>query len=486
MPLANRSDVGGADNEPLEGEGPDSSVRPRSDRLGAGSMVTPSVRLVRELSVGGMGSIWLAHHLGLETEVAVKLIAPELIDDDFLERFKREAALSARIRSVHVVKIFDHGVASDGTPYMVMELLEGSTMAEVLEAQGRLDLRTTALIVAQLAKALHAVHVLGIVHRDLKPDNVFLVEDDYELFAKVLDFGIAKQMEAIRHREITRTGMCMGTPGYVAPEQAMNAKGVDHRADLWSLGALAYRALTGMLPFGDGDGDTHEWLVRLFRGDLVPATKLVDGLPPEMDSWFNQALHGVPDKRFPTARAMAEEFVAIVRKASSRIVSPDTLDDEPWAPGEVQAPILEDEDPPSTRPKAWSPITPRAEVEVEPEDPTTFYQRPASSHPPEPAKPQLLVLFVVVLVFVIAGAVAWDSPWSPPTPLSVSPAMDKLAPVLPSAAPVVKPAIIETAEPIATPPPPEPRVLPAKPDKPEPPPIEEAQPPLKIEDPWAE
>jgi eukaryotic-like serine/threonine-protein kinase len=342
-----------------------------------GDMITANVRLVRPLAAGGMGTVWLADHLGLETEVAVKLIHAELIEQYpvLIERFRREAALSARVRSVHVVQVFDYGTTDNGTPFIVMERLDGETLDQLLEREGALDLSATSRVVSQLAKVLHSAHVLGVVHRDVKPDNVFLVAEDYDRFVKLLDFGVAKRSFSGGRAEVTRTGIGIGTPGYISPEQAINAKKVDHRADLWALAAVAYRMLTGKLPFDD-DGAPGPWWVRAVRRELVPATTYAPELPAAIDAWFARALHPDPAERFQSAAEMATALAGIAaeqpaddgaerarsarRSRSSQVTVPVFFDDDDRGP-ERQAP--EDE-----------------------EEPTAIHVR--SSPPPTPPRPE--------------------------------------------------------------------------------------------------
>ena len=175
-----------------------------------------------------------------------------------------------------------------------------------------LDPRDTALILRQAAKALHRAHVLGVVHRDIKPENIFLCDSDYELFVKVLDFGVAKKTwDPAGSTEVTKTGMMVGTPGYMAPEQAVCSKEIDHRADLWSLAALAYRALTGCEPYADHDGHDTPFC-RMMRRDLTPPSALEPTLSPAIDAWFARALHADPDKRCASALELADSFAVAV------------------------------------------------------------------------------------------------------------------------------------------------------------------------------
>jgi serine/threonine protein kinase len=197
-------------------------------------MVTPSLRLLRPLGAGGMGSVWIARHLGLDANVVVKFMSEELATNgQALERFRREAAAAADVRSPHVVQTFDYGLSADGVPYIAMELLEGESLRQRLDRERRLVPRDVITIVAHCAKALSRAHDRGVVHRDIKPDNIFLTDGgDGEVFAKVLDFGIAKSSAA--NHVATSTGAVLGTPYYMSPEQVLGAKGVDARTDLWA------------------------------------------------------------------------------------------------------------------------------------------------------------------------------------------------------------------------------------------------------------
>src|SRR5262249_30549614 len=202
--------------------------------------VGANLRLVKLLGEGGMGSVWIADHTTLKTQVAVKFMAQALASSaEAVERFAREASAAARIKSPHVVQVLDHGFTSERIPYIAMELLEGEDLGVRLERLGRIGLSETTTIIAQACKALSRAHSLGIVHRDIKPENIFLTEIDGELVVKILDFGIAKQTQATG-LGMTTTGTMVGTPYYMSPEQVVSAKAVDSRSDLWSIGVVAY------------------------------------------------------------------------------------------------------------------------------------------------------------------------------------------------------------------------------------------------------
>jgi eukaryotic-like serine/threonine-protein kinase len=262
-------------------------------------------KLELRLGAGGMGTIWRAEHLVLQAPVAVKLIDREAVpDDDTVARFLREAKAAAALRSPHVVQIIDYGV--DGKiPFMVMELLEGENLAQRLKRVRRLSRQDTARILTHVGRAMMRAHEAGIVHRDLKPDNVYLIKNEDEEIAKVLDFGVAKVEEAALGVEgtRTRTGSILGTPYYMSPEQAQGNKAVDHRSDLWSLGVIAFECLTGKRPFySDGLGD----LVLTICVRDLPVPSDVAPVPLGFDRWFARACARDPEARFQNAREMME------------------------------------------------------------------------------------------------------------------------------------------------------------------------------------
>ncbi len=297
--------------------------------LQAGTMVNANVRLTELLAEGGMGSVWRADHLSLQTQVAVKVISPAIAGKEptLRQRFKREAAICAQLRSTHVVQVFDHGEMDDGVPFIVMELLEGQPLTQRIEGDGPMSLREVGMVVAQVAKVLHRAHVLGIVHRDIKPDNLFLAESDYELFVKVLDFGIAKQTRLTKKDEsVTKTGVVVGTVEFMSPEQAVSSKHIGFESDLWSLGVVAYYALTGTLPFDSESGEPI-WL-QMTQAKLIAATARRPDLPAAIDGWFEQALQPKPVDRFKSAKKMADALACIIDEPINESI--DRLAESLW------------------------------------------------------------------------------------------------------------------------------------------------------------
>jgi serine/threonine protein kinase len=252
-----------------------------------------------------MGAVWRAHHLTLNSPVAVKLIDPRIASTGLgVERFVREARAAAALRSPHVVQTLDYGV-HEGVPYIAMELMEGESLADRLSRLGSLSPTDAARFLTHVGRAVGKAHDAGIVHRDLKPDNIFLVHNDDEEVAKVLDFGIAKMTHPTGGASSqTETGVVIGTPFYMSPEQAGGSK-IDHRADLWAMGVIAYQCLLGHLPFpGQALGEV---IIKICTGP-IPVPSQIGRVPMGFDSWFAKACARDPDQRFQSARQMTDAF----------------------------------------------------------------------------------------------------------------------------------------------------------------------------------
>ena len=284
-------------------------------------MVNTNVRLVRPLGAGGMGSVWVADHLALNTQVVVKFIATELSQNaDAVARFKREAAAASQVKSPHVVQMLDHGVSDQALPFIVMELLDGHDLAAHLEAHGRMRPEEVSAVVSQLARALGKAHESGIVHRDIKPQNVFLCDaGGGELFVKLLDFGIAKSVIVDKLDSGTKTGSMMGSPYYMSPEQVIGSKDIDHRTDLWAVGVMAYEALTGVRPF---DAETVGGLALQIHNAPLPSPSQANGLlPKSVDAWFFRACARAPDQRFQSAKELADALAAAIHGQAPASIS---------------------------------------------------------------------------------------------------------------------------------------------------------------------
>ena len=272
-----------------------------------GQILSGKYRLERELGRGGMGSVWRAQHLTLRSACAIKLIEEEIAQNpEALSRFLREAQAAASLRSPHVVQILDHGV-DEGVPFIVMELLDGESLAGRLARVQRMSPPDAARLITQVGRAMTKAHEAGIVHRDLKPDNIFLVRNDEEELAKVLDFGVAKsRTHGIGSvSTATRTGSVLGTPYYMSPEQAEGSKSVDHRSDIWSMGVIAWECLLGARPF---EAETLGGLLLAICARDIPVPSRTGQVPPGFDAWFARACSRDLRNRFDTAKEAAQEL----------------------------------------------------------------------------------------------------------------------------------------------------------------------------------
>jgi tRNA A-37 threonylcarbamoyl transferase component Bud32 len=255
-------------------------------------------RLVAQLGSGSMGVVFLAEHQRIERRVAIKLLAPELVrDQQALGRFFNEARATSLTRHPGIVEVFDCDVDATGRAYMVMEHLEGETLAERLRRAGKLHWSAASLIARRVAGALAAVHDKGIVHRDLKPENLFLVANGRDPTAgvKVLDFGVAKLLTADAVARLTMRGVLLGTPTYMSPEQCAGAEVVDHRADIYALGCILFEMLTGQPPFVTSSVREMVFAHR-FRSAPSPVASCAD-VPEWLRNLLARMLAKEPDRR---------------------------------------------------------------------------------------------------------------------------------------------------------------------------------------------
>ena len=282
-----------------------------------GSIIADRYCLLRKLGAGGMGSVWLAHDQSLDSQCAVKLVDPEkAADEEVRIRFEREAKAAAQIRGANVVDIFDHGIW-DGTPFIVMEYLEGEDLGARLDREGALDTEQTYQIVSQVARALVRAHAAGIVHRDLKPENIFLVPGDDQEVAKVLDFGIAKHEQYSLAGKTTKTGSFMGTPYYMSPEQA-RGRAIDWRSDLWALGVIAYQCLNGRPPFESEA--LGELMGMIIYDPIPPITTSAPDLPDALELWWQRAVSRDREQRFQSAKELADSFGEAIETSKLMLV----------------------------------------------------------------------------------------------------------------------------------------------------------------------
>jgi eukaryotic-like serine/threonine-protein kinase len=285
-----------------------------------GRVVGERYRIEERIGQGGMGVVYRGRHLELGKRVAIKRLDPEIAGDPIsFERFRREAIAASRIESPHVVHVFDWGKADDGSPYLVMELLEGSCLRELLQREGRLLVDQAAIIVGQILRALIRTHQAQIIHRDLKPENVFLCRyDSDELTVKLLDFGISKRTSEVPPQEnVTRRGVILGTASYMSPEQARGAATLDTRSDLYSVGAILYEALTGGVPHL---GRTYEaTLIDICTRDADDVRLHAPLVPEPVARVVARALQRDVAMRFRSAREFLDALTAAVPDLEPRM-----------------------------------------------------------------------------------------------------------------------------------------------------------------------
>ena len=284
----------------------------RADKAAeTGALLDGRYRIVRLLGEGGMGSVYLASHVGLGRDVAIKFLHAELVSrDEVVGRFYREAQAAAAIRHKNIIEVFDVGVSPQGEPFLVMEYLEGESLAGLLKRVGPLNLGAACAVMEPVLQALHAAHRKGIIHRDLKPDNIFLAYQQGEPpVVKIIDFGISKFAQGEFDKWRTKTGSVMGTPAYMSPEQARGSAGLDHRTDIYSMGTILFEMLTGALPFAGSN--FAEYLSAMLIDDPRAPQSVCAGFPAEAEPLVRKALAKNPDQRFQNAAEMLEALTAL-------------------------------------------------------------------------------------------------------------------------------------------------------------------------------
>lgn len=279
-----------------------------------GTVIADRYLITDLLGEGGMGKVYLARHVRLPQQAAIKVLRPEMKRDaDVVARFNREAANASRIEHERIARVFDYGESDDGTVYLAMEYVPGQTLKALLAAHGARSPERTASLTRQVAEALDAAHRLGIVHRDLKPDNIMVIEDP-ELGdrCKVVDFGIAKAMGGdTGEKALTRTGFVIGTPEFMSPEQLLGGA-IDHRSDVYALALVSYQCLVGVMPF-DANTPGGGITTRLVEGAKpLAAVRPEIAWPAALQQVFDRGLARDPDARYTSAGAFARDLDAQV------------------------------------------------------------------------------------------------------------------------------------------------------------------------------
>ena len=283
-------------------------TEPQDVQIGVspGDVLVGKYRVERVLGQGGMGIVVAAHHIQLDERVALKFLLPEgLKNPEAVVRFVREARAAVKIKSEHVARVSDVGQLANGSPYMVMEYLEGGDLAAWLGQRGAMTVEMAVDFVLQASEAIAEAHALGIVHRDLKPANLFCVlRADGRLSVKVLDFGISKVTTPGAHgHDMTNTAAVVGSPMYMSPEQLQSSKGVDTRTDIWSLGVILFELLTAQVPF-QAEAVT-ELIIKIATAPALPVRLLRPDVPAGLEQVIATCLEKDRERRFASMSELA-------------------------------------------------------------------------------------------------------------------------------------------------------------------------------------
>src|ERR1041384_3883539 len=285
-----------------------------------GTVLLGKYRVDSIIGQGGMGLVVKAWHLGLDEEVAIKMLRDDVaIADETITRFVREGQAAAKLKSEHIARIIDVGTFSDGKPYLVMEFLEGQDIGQLIAARGRRQPSLAIDLIIQACEALAEAHSLGIVHRDIKPTNLFLTSrPDGSLLLKILDFGISKS-PAGAELSLTQTWSLLGSPAYMSPEQMRSARHVDARTDVWSLGAVLYEAIEGHLPF---QAESFSEMCVMVAVD--PPTPTVE-TPRHLVPIISRCLAKTPDDRYANVAELARDLAMHAREPDQAQISVERI-----------------------------------------------------------------------------------------------------------------------------------------------------------------
>ncbi len=290
--------------------------------MDAGDLISSKYRLQRLLGAGSMGSVWAARNELTNRDFAVKFLLPELSrNEEALNRFFLEARACGQIRHPAIVDVYDMGQADDGSPYLVMELLEGEGFDQRIQRQGHMRVVDVCRYIAVVSRGLEEAHTRGLIHRDLKPGNIFFaIDKGGEVFPKVLDFGISKEVAPDDFDFVkTSTGTVLGSPAYMSPEQAGGLLDVDARTDIWALGVIMYEALTGALPF---DANNYNALMlRIMTAPHQSVAELKPETPAELSELIDKLLEKDRDQRVKSAGELGSRLERIYAKLTATPLS---------------------------------------------------------------------------------------------------------------------------------------------------------------------
>jgi len=417
-------------------------------------MLTPgesfsSYRVIREIGRGAMGAVFEAEHISLRKRVAIKVLLPEAsCDVAAVQRFLREGEAAARIRHEHIVDVSDVGTR-DGTPYLVMEYLDGESLADRLARRRRIDDTELVDLAIPVCDALAMAHEAGVVHRDVKPDNIFLARTARGgVRAMLVDFGISH----VAHNDprvarLTSSSVLIGTPCYLSPEAARSARSVDARSDQYAFGVTLYECRTGLLPYERAS--VFEMLSAILLEDPVPPSMRASDIDPRLEETILRAMSRDPDERFPDMRALALSLLPMASPAVRAKWEPELRD--PALAASKRTPVSPIEASTARPGTTEDELVPLALASTDPGGPLAVAAPPVESSPSSepaaaaPARRWIVAAALASAAAVTAAVLALGSP-PPARPAAALPPS-----VAPSPTPIVLPPSIVLPPPVAAP-----------------------------------
>lgn len=386
--------------------------------LSAGQIVADKYRIDGVMGTGGMGVVVAATHVELDQRVAIKFLRE--VSPEALARFQREARLLVRLKSPHVARVFDVGALEDDTPYIVMEHLDGSDLSAVIASRGRLPLEETVDYIVQAMEAVAEAHALGMVHRDLKPANLFLAKGPGgTTTVKVLDFGVSKILDdrgatgndGPRGGDLTNEGVALGSPGYMSPEQMTSARDVDERSDIFSIGALLYRLVSGQNAYKGSS--VVSILASMATEPLTPLKNLVSDVPEAFGDVVQRCLAHDKAARFPTLAHLAHALVPYATRRARVSIEQIlatlsiTFPDDGLADTVVKTAVLPSarSSRPGAKPSGPAPA-PQFTVSAPASVPPSFPRAPSST-PGRPSSQRATIGITLAALALFGAAAAW-------------------------------------------------------------------------------
>ncbi len=418
-----------------------------------GDVLAGKYRLIRMLGEGGMGAVWRARSLVLDVDVAIKVLRREIASRDLAARLRREARAAARIKHGSIVRVFDFGQSEQGEPFLVMELLEGRSLADELDDAQRLPPNVAVQLLLPVADAIAAAHEQGVIHRDIKPENILIVSGvNGTKVPKLVDFGIVKLAADAGERSITQAGMLMGSPEYMSPEQSTGRGEVGPAADIWAFTVVLYEVLMGKRPFKGPSFSAV--LYSIFHRELAPITS-IPGCDEELWRIVKKGLAPELGDRWANMRSLGGELAKwavkhdILIDATGASIERVWLDEQPSS-RKNRASLTGE---PASRPSFQITVPPIVEGKID-EEPSAY-----ESAPPAPKRRRAIALIAPIVAltatigyFIAAGAKtrAPAAAVAPPPASAASSSAEepKVTPI--ATAPAPTPVLVATTAPSAS------------------------------------